>query len=43
MLLPGALKYGGVYGLVPLCDKGESRLVNARKTGRFALAANGPG
>ena len=38
MLLPGALKYGGIYGLVPLCDKGETRLVNARRTGKFALA-----
>lgn len=43
MLLPGALKYGGIYGLVPLCDNGESRLANARKAGRFALAAKTEG
>lgn len=38
MLLPGALKYGGIYAFVPLCDKGETFLVNARKTGKYDLA-----
>ena len=38
MLLPGALKYGGIYAFVPLCEKGDTLLVNARKTGKFDLA-----
>jgi hypothetical protein len=28
-LLPGALKYGGVYGFTPLCDSGETLIINA--------------
>jgi hypothetical protein len=28
-LLPGALKYGGVYGFAPLCDSGDTLIVNA--------------
>lgn len=38
MLLPGALKYGGIYSFVPLCNTGSSQLVNCRKTGKFELA-----
>jgi hypothetical protein len=43
MLLPGALKYGGIYAFVPLCEKGETMLVNARKTGKFDLAKKSAG
>ncbi len=32
-MLPGALKYGGIYGFVPLCLTGETILFDARKTG----------
>ncbi|HEX8912429.1 MAG TPA: hypothetical protein VF796_08715, partial [Humisphaera sp.] len=42
MLLPGALKYGGVYGFLTLADKGQTLAVNARKTGKFDLAKKVP-
>lgn len=29
MLLPGALKYGGIFGFVPLCHSGQTLLCNA--------------
>jgi hypothetical protein len=29
MMLPGALKYGGIHGFTPLCVHGESRLFHA--------------
>ena len=32
-MLPGALKYGGIYGIVPLCETGETLIYNARETG----------
>ena len=38
MLLPGAVKYGGIYGFVPLCDSGSTLLCNARETGRLDRA-----
>jgi dienelactone hydrolase len=38
MMLPGALKYGGIYGFVPLCDTGRTLVVNARQTGTYELA-----
>jgi hypothetical protein len=38
MLLPGALKYGGIYGFVPLCKTGSILLCNARQSGRIDLA-----
>lgn len=38
MLLPGALKYGGIYGVVPLVEKGEVLLSGARKAGSYELA-----
>ena len=38
LLLPGALKYGGVYGFVPLFGKGNALLSGARDTGRIDLA-----
>jgi hypothetical protein len=31
MLLPGALKYGGVGGWLPLCTNGHTRLHNRRR------------
>ncbi len=31
MLLPGALKYGGVGGFLPLCSSGQTRLHNRRR------------
>jgi dienelactone hydrolase len=43
MLLPGALKYGGIYGVVPLCANHQTLLCGARKTGRFELARRTPG
>jgi dienelactone hydrolase len=43
MLLPGALKYGGIYGFVPLFGAGEARLSNGRRTGAFSLAQKVPG
>jgi len=39
LMLPGALKYGGLYGFVPLCDSGRTTLLNARKAGTFDRAA----
>lgn len=30
MLLPGALKYGGISGFLPLCSHGQTLLTNAR-------------
>jgi hypothetical protein len=41
MLLPGAMKYGGIYGFLPLCDHGESLLCNVRDSRHSALAASG--
>jgi len=32
MMLPGALKYGGIQGLIPLCDSGHTLIVNAMKS-----------
>ncbi|MDB5297553.1 MAG: hypothetical protein JWO31_3536, partial [Phycisphaerales bacterium] len=44
MLLPGAIKYGGLYGFAALCDRGQTRLTGVRRTGRFSdLAAATPG
>lgn len=43
MMLPGASKYGGIYGFVPLCNTGETLLINAQKTGPWELAAKTPG
>ena len=44
MLLPGGLKYGGIYAFVPLCDgSGPTLLTNARQTGHFDLAQHTPG
>jgi hypothetical protein len=37
MLLPGALKYGGIYGFIPLITRGSTLICNARQTGRFEL------
>jgi dienelactone hydrolase len=42
MLLPGSLKYGGIYGFVPLCTNGSTLLVNARETGAIELARKTP-
>jgi hypothetical protein len=39
MLLPGALKYGGVYSFASLTDRGEMLLSGARRTGRFQAAS----
>jgi dienelactone hydrolase len=38
MLLPGALKYGGIYSFAALADKGQMLIANARKTGQFEVA-----
>jgi dienelactone hydrolase len=38
MMLPGALKYGGIYGFVPVCDAGETMLYGVRQTGMFERA-----
>lgn len=37
MMLPGALKYGGIYGFVPLCssDSGRTQLTGARQQGHY--------
>jgi hypothetical protein len=43
MMLPGALKYGGIYGFVPLCLAGETRLYHCRKAGFFDLATRTTG
>ena len=37
-LLPGALKYGGIYGFVPLCDFGQTLITNAREAGSYDRA-----
>ena len=38
-LLPGALKYGGIYGFVPLCRPADLLICGARKTGTIGRAA----
>ena len=43
MFLPGAVKYGGIYGFVPLCTHGETALFNAPKGGTIARARKTPG
>ena len=43
MLLPGALKYGGIYGIVPLCTSGETLLTHAKRGGKWELAAGTKG
>jgi hypothetical protein len=42
MMLPGALKYGGIYGVVPLCsaDSGHTHLAGARRQGHYDRAAS---
>lgn len=42
MMLPGALKYGGVYGFVPLCSSDSSRtqLSGARQQGHYERASS---
>jgi hypothetical protein len=42
MLLPGGLKYGGIYGVVPLCTAGPTLLCNTSDTGRIDLARHVP-
>jgi dienelactone hydrolase len=42
-MLPGALKYGGIYGFVPLCTSGATILYNAPKGGQRDLAAQTQG
>lgn len=39
MLLPGGLKYGGVYGLARACTTGQTRLSDARRCGQFDAAS----
>ncbi len=34
MMLPGGLKYGGIYGFAPLCTHGETALFNGPKSPR---------
>jgi hypothetical protein len=41
MLLPGALKYGGICGFVPLCSGAPTLLCNAPSSARFESAAKG--
>jgi hypothetical protein len=43
MLMPGALKYGGIYAFAALCTNGATTIVNARETGHVAQAALTPG
>jgi hypothetical protein len=43
MMLPGAMKYGGIYAFVPLCTHGETHIVNARKAGKWELAGKTTG
>lgn len=43
MLLPGGLKYGGIYAFVPLFNNGRSLITNARETGSIARARGVPG
>jgi hypothetical protein len=38
MMLPGALKYGGICGFVPLCDSGQTMLAGVRKSDTFDRA-----
>lgn len=42
MMLPGALKYGGIYGFVPLCsgDSGHTLLAGAREQGHYERASS---
>ena len=37
-MLPGARKYGGIYGFVPLCDSGQTLIVAAPNTGSIERA-----
>jgi hypothetical protein len=37
-MLPGALKYGGIYGFAPLCETGQTLICNARETGSIDRA-----
>lgn len=41
-LLPGALKYGGIYGFVPLIGHGETLISNARDAGSIERARKTP-
>src|SRR5262245_3361132 len=43
MMLPGALKYGGVGGLGALCASGRTALYNAPAAGRLDRLAIAPG
>jgi hypothetical protein len=43
MLLPGALKYGGILGFVPLCTSGQTLLVNLPDSTRLDPARKPPG
>src|SRR5439155_20287496 len=38
MLLPGALKYGGIYGFAPLCAGGTTSIFDAPKSAPFDTA-----
>jgi hypothetical protein len=38
MLLPGGLKYGGIYGFVPLCAGRSTLITHTRETGRIEWA-----
>lgn len=42
MMLPGALKYGGIYGFVPLCasETGHTRLAGAHRQGHYERATS---
>jgi hypothetical protein len=39
MMLPGGLKYGGIYAFLPLCTGQAILLTNARRCGSFDVAA----
>jgi dienelactone hydrolase len=39
MMLPGALKYGGICGFVPLCDSGQTILFGVGKSPMFNRAS----
>jgi hypothetical protein len=41
-MLPGAIKYGGIYGFVPLCESGQTLICNARDTGAIERARETP-
>jgi hypothetical protein len=43
MLLPGALKYGGVHGLLPLCDEVKSMAIYGATESRDPGRAAPPG